>query len=122
MPLYEYKCESGHVFEKRRPYEHRHDSLECPICHTPMRLIPSVAFIFTDTNPVVDSIAVDDRTDYQKRLVPPPTRRELEKKGIVPWEPGMDKDIKQARKYQEEKTERGVKEFVEREFVPLLQD
>lgn len=32
MPAYDYKCESGHVWEVVRPMAERHDPTVCPQC------------------------------------------------------------------------------------------
>ena len=41
MPLYEYRCEAGHVTTRLRPYEMRDEATECPVCGAPtLRLFP----------------------------------------------------------------------------------
>lgn len=41
MPIYEYRCGSGHIHEDIRAYQHRNRRTHCPRCKRLARLIPS---------------------------------------------------------------------------------
>lgn len=39
MPIYDFRCKEGHMFEHRAKVDHRHDTVECPECGTEAGLV-----------------------------------------------------------------------------------
>lgn len=92
MPIYEYECfECEHRFEIVCSYEDKKDHLDCEVCNGIARYMPSRFF----------------------GVMIPAERLELKAKGIIPKEPGLDKQAKENKAYLKEKKRKQIRKAVE---------
>lgn len=73
MPLYEYRCEAGHVSIDLRKIDDRHAPHVCETCHAPAAFKPSVARTYMKADgfqKAMPSRPGFDNCDYKNRRWP----------------------------------------------------
>lgn len=115
MPLHDFRCGNGHVFEKMQPADRIRQYAKCPDCGLDAEMVwlrAPIGFVRPD---ICYDSPIDGRpiTSYQARL------DDLARADCVPYEPGIRQDQERNERERTEALERAVEKTVEKEIAMM---
>lgn len=113
MPLYQFRCLAGHVFDRFLRLDHYNDPQLCEHCQQPAtrQITPTmIAPSFEDYQSPIDGKPI---TSKKKRI------EDLARSGCVPYEPTLRQEIDHNLKNQETALEKAMDRTVESQYEAM---
>lgn len=118
MPLYEFKCEDGHVFDEFLKLDDYDKPMTCE-CGKPAKRQITATMINCDIpnwdryiSPSTGKLI----TSYKDR------KRDMQESGCVDYDPGMKAHAERIRKDKEKELDRKIDETVEKQIIAMNSD
>lgn len=114
MPMYDLKCEAGHLFERYLKFDQLDDVQKCDCGAVGARVILRAPMGFVQPDICYDS-PIDGRPITSKHS----REDDLKRHGCIEYDPGMRQDADRRRQDMENALDKSVDATVEREFSTM---